>query len=73
MENERYTELEEMDFYRVLSGLTYDERMAITLFYLEEYSLKEISKLLKTNENTVKTKLKRGRNKIKQRYIEGGF
>ena len=73
MENERYTELEEMDFYRVLSGLTYYERMAITLFYLEEYSLKEISKLLKTNENTVKTKLKRGRNKIKQRYIEGGF
>lgn len=73
IEGERYKELEELDFSSVLSGLSYDERMIITLFYLEECSLKEISKILKTNENTVKTKLKRGKNKIKQKYMEGGF
>lgn len=72
-EDERYVKLEEMDFYSILQGLTYDERMAIILFYLEEYSLKEISKILKINENTVKTKLKRGKNKIKQKYMEGGY
>lgn len=72
-EGERYDELEQLDFYSVLQGLTYDERMVITLFYLEECSLKEISKVMKINENTVKTKLKRGKNKIKQKYMEGGY
>lgn len=72
LQNERYNTLEEFDFYSMLLGLNYDERIIITLFYLEEYSLKEISKILKTNENTVKTRLQRGRNKIKQKYMEGG-
>ncbi len=73
VENERYAELEELDFYSILKDLTYDEKMVITLFYLEEYSLKEISKVLKINENTVKTKLRRGKDKIKQKYMEGGY
>lgn len=73
VKNERYTELEELDFYSILKDLTYDEKMIITLFYLEEYSLKEISKVLKINENTVKTKLRRGKDKIKQKYMEGGY
>ncbi|MCH4825176.1 sigma-70 family RNA polymerase sigma factor [Planococcus halocryophilus] len=33
----------------------------IHLHYYEELSVREISRLLKTNENTVKTRLKRGR------------
>lgn len=69
--NEKYNELEEIDFYLILKGLNYDERIALTLFYLEDYSIKEISKLLKTNENTIKTRLKRGKEKIKIKFLKG--
>ena len=48
--------------------LKYEERMILTLFYLEDYSIKEISKVMKLNENTVKTKLKRGKDKIRINY-----
>lgn len=73
LKNEHYEGLDEFDFYSMLEGLNYDERMAITLFYMEECSLKEISKVLKMNQNTVKTNLKRGRDKIKQKYMKGGI
>lgn len=36
-------------------------REIIHLYYYEELSVQEVSLLLKTNENTVKTRLKRGR------------
>ena len=71
-ENDKYDKLEEMDFYSILDGLSYDERLILTLFYLEDYSIKEISKILKKNENTIKTKLKRGKNKIKEKLLKGG-
>lgn len=64
----KYEDLEELDFYSILKGLKYEERMILTLFYLEDYSIKEISKVMKLNENTVKTKLKRGKDKIRINY-----
>ncbi len=70
-QNENYEELDNIDFYLILKNLNYDERIAITLFYLEDYSIKEISKLLKTNENTIKTRLKRGKEKIKNKFLKG--
>jgi len=56
------------EFYYLLNGLTYDERLAILLYYMEDYPIKEISKMMNLNENTVKTKLKRARDKIKEKY-----
>ena len=67
----KYEQLEELDFYSILNGLKYEERMILTLFYLEDYSIKEISKVMKLNENTVKTKLKRGKEKIRINYGKG--
>ena len=67
----KYEQLEEIDFYSILNGLKYEERMILTLFYLEDYSIKEISKLTKLNENTIKTKLKRGKDKIRINYGKG--
>ncbi|MDO4202616.1 MAG: sigma-70 family RNA polymerase sigma factor [Bacteroidales bacterium] len=66
-----YNNLEKQDFYTLLHGLKYEERITIMLFYVEDYSIKEISKALKTNENTIKTWLKRGKQKIKQKYEKG--
>lgn len=59
---------DDFEFYYLLEGLNYDERMSITLFYMEDYPIKEIAEIMKTNENTVKTRLKRAKDKIKEKY-----
>ena len=56
------------EFYYLLKDLDYEERMSILLFYMEDYPIKEISKIMNLNENTVKTKLRRAREKIKEKY-----
>lgn len=68
---EEYKGLDDLDFYLTLKDLNYDERIVLILFYLEDYSIKDMSKLLKTNENTIKTRLKRGKDKIKNKYMKG--
>lgn len=44
-------------------------RDCLYFFYYEDYSIKEIAKLLKVPENTVKTNLKRGREALKKDYF----
>lgn len=46
--------------------------VALYLFYYEEYSVREIGKLLNRGENSVKTLLQRGRKLLKKRLEEGG-
>ena len=41
-------------------------RIPIHLYYYEDYSVREIAKLLRMKESTVQTHLQRGREKIKQ-------
>lgn len=41
-------------------------RVPIHLYYYEEYSVREIAKLLHKSESTIQTQLQRGREKIKQ-------
>jgi RNA polymerase sigma-70 factor (ECF subfamily) len=50
---------------RAMAGLPFEQKIALKLFYLEEYSLKEISKITGASVNTVKTRLFRAREKIK--------
>ena len=45
-------------------------RQVVHLFYYEEYSIKEISEMLRENEATIKTKLRRGRKMLEER-LEG--
>ena len=54
----------------MLKGLNYKEKLIIILFYSQDYSIKEISKMLKMNENTVKTNMFRAKAKIKNNYIK---
>ena len=44
-------------------------RDCLYFFYYEDYSIKEIAKLLKVPENTVKTNLKRGREALKKEFF----
>lgn len=48
-------------------------REALLLFYYEDLSIAEIAYMLKLNENTIKTRLKRGRALLKQLIKEGDF
>ncbi|BFP42564.1 sigma-70 family RNA polymerase sigma factor [Flavobacteriaceae bacterium GF1] len=51
---------------KVMATLPLEQKMVLRLFYLEEYSLKEISAITNTSVSTVKTRLFRAREKIKE-------
>jgi RNA polymerase sigma-70 factor (ECF subfamily) len=57
-----------LNFYSIISCLNYDERIAIILYYMEGYKTKEIAEILSTNENTIKTRISRAKDKIKSVY-----
>ena len=46
-------------------------RMILHLYYYEEYSIREIAELLHIKENTVDSRLSRGREKLKQIFEKG--
>lgn len=45
-------------------------RLPILLYYLEGYSLRQVAQMLRIPENTVKTRLSRGRQQLKERLHE---
>lgn len=47
-------------------------REVLVLFYFEELAIKEISNLLNEKEGTIKSKLSRGRNILKESLLKGG-
>ena len=55
------------DLYLALATLPPKERSAITLFYLNGYSVKEISAITEVSEEAVKQQLSRGRDKLRER------
>ena len=69
-DEKRYEDLEIED---ILKHLNEDEKLIITLYYLEDYKSKEIAWILDMNENTVKTKINRSRTKLKDKLEKGGF
>ena len=62
---------DDLDFYTLIKDLRYEERITILLYYMEGYNIKEIKHILRMNENTVRTHLFRGRQKIKINYKGG--
>lgn len=60
----------DLNFYSLLKELNHKERLVLNLYYMEEYSVKEIREITKMNENTINTCLYRARNKIKNK-MEG--
>lgn len=47
-------------------------REVLVLFYFEDLSIKDISNLLNEKEGTIKSKLSRGRNILKESILKGG-
>ena len=59
-----------IDIEKELCKLTGQQRTCIYLFYFEQYKIKEISEMLKINENTIKSNLKRAREILKDNLSE---
>lgn len=56
----------EIDLHNALLQLPSEYRVIIHMHYYEGYKTKEISKILKVKEATVRTRLARGREKLKE-------
>ena len=79
------TEGWEVDLEQAMSALPDESRIVVSMFYMGDYSLKEISEFLGISVNTVKSKLRRARLKlgsalsehygrfVKSRKLKGGF
>lgn len=58
-----------LDLEEAMIRLTANQRLVIYLFYYEQIPIKNIAKIMKSNENTVKSHLLRAKNKMKT-YLE---
>lgn len=61
---------DKLSFDSFINKLNYEERIVITLYYNSNLTCKQISNILKTNINTVKSRLTRGKHKLKKYYEE---
>ena len=66
-EKQDYSEL-----YTALNRLPADYRVTIVLYYIEGYSVSETADILKVSERTVKSRLSRGRKKLRN-FLEEDF
>lgn len=64
-ERETYSEL-----YEAISRLDEPVRLAVTLYYLEGYSVRETADILETTENIVKKRLMRARQQLREEMKE---
>ena len=64
---------DKMNFDSLIKKLNYDEKIVITLYYNSQFSCKQISEILNINVNTVKSRLTRGKNKLKKYYEEVNY
>jgi len=71
-EHDVRTELsyEQIELLEAVRSLTPEHQEVIHLFYYEGYSGKEIADILDTNENTVKSRLRRARHELREIWQE---
>lgn len=60
-----------LDFENIIKDLADEEKLILTLYYVSGYNTKEIGKVLKKNDNTIRVKMMRAKNKLREIY-EGG-
>lgn len=61
-----------VEFEVLIRDLDTEEKLILTLYYCSKYTVKEISKIVKIKENTIKSKMARARNKIRKQFEEEG-
>lgn len=58
------------ELYRAVSELPEDMRLAVTLFYSEGYSVREIARMEETTESAIKNRLLRARARLREALEE---
>lgn len=72
LSNSNIENVEELiDFNFICKNLKYEDRVIIALYYIENFTDKEIGKILKLKEKTVTTKRTRAKQKIKNIIVKG--
>lgn len=54
----------------IIDQLSEEQRVCITMFYMQEMSVKEMAEILQVSENTVKSRLNYGRQKIRDKVLD---
>ena len=62
--------IKRIDTERVLAELGENDRLALTLYYLNDRPIKDIAEMLESSEGAVKQRLSHGRKKFKEAYEE---
>ncbi|KAF5045752.1 RNA polymerase sigma factor FliA [anaerobic digester metagenome] len=70
METLTFESPESSELFETVINLPEKYRVIIHLFYYEDYSIKEISNILKISESNVKVRLSRGRTLLKNTLKE---
>ena len=60
-----------MNFLDLISFLEEEDRIILSLHYRDDYTTREIAEILQMNESTIRSKMKRARNKIKLKIGDG--
>ena len=63
-------EVPDLDLNRAFDTLTKDERLAVTLYYYEGYSTREIAQICDTTDGAIRTRLSRAREALRTRLSE---
>ncbi|MFT4414317.1 RNA polymerase sigma factor [Fredinandcohnia humi] len=66
LRNEQFKEFQDMIY-----TLNVNQRIVLTLYYFQEYTIEEIAGLLHTNTNTIKTRLSRARKNLQKKFLMG--
>lgn len=67
---DRDMSMEEFEFKQMLSLMDEKYRVVLVLYYVEGLRISDIAEILDINENTVKTRLSRGREQARQVYTD---
>ncbi len=60
--------LSDLEFFDLLAHLSEENRMIFQLYFGEQYTVSQIADILRLKENTVKSRLRRGREELR-RYV----
>ena len=71
MESISFETEQESELFEAVMELPEKYRVVLHLYYYEDYSIREIGKILRRTENTVKSQLSRGRALLKESFRGG--